>query len=272
MNYFNIQKAYKKKILKKYPYWFWAIDLHDTIFKADYQPGSVGGDYFPQAKEVLQLLTADQQIKLILFSSSAPATLEKAQARFKDDGIIFDYVNENPDILDQGLFGQKFFMDVLLDDKAGFEAETDWQIVASEYQKTREFFLNPIPTVDIICYNDDEELLLIMRKNEPVGWALPGGFIDYGEPAQDAAARELAEETGIHIKSSELTLSGVYSDPRRDPRQHTLSITYSAQTKLNPQASDDAADARWFKFDSLPELVFDHQEIITDWLTRRRKG
>jgi len=128
---------------------------------------------------------------------------------------------------------------------------------------------NPVPTVDILITIPDQGVVLIKRRNPPPGWALPGGFIDYGESAEQAAVRETLEETGLEV---ELTgLFGVYSDPDRDPRQHTISTIYTAQAK-NPEllrAGDDAGDVRTFPLTALPEhLAFDHGHILREFTNR----
>ncbi|MDD5087686.1 MAG: NUDIX hydrolase [bacterium] len=132
-----------------------------------------------------------------------------------------------------------------------------------------EIYRNPFPTTDIIVVRAGR-VLLIRRAAPPEGWALPGGFIDYGESAETAARRELEEETSLHARS--LSLLGVYSEPGRDPRFHTLTVVYVAEADGEPQAGDDAADARWFSLDQLPrEIAFDHRRIIED-AARRIKG
>ena len=121
-------------------------------------------------------------------------------------------------------------------------------------------YRNPFPTVDVVVVRDGQ-VLLIERKNPPPGWAIPGGFVDYGESAEQAAARELAEETGLHALS--LRLLGVYSQPGRDPRFHTLSVIYVGDAAGTVRAGDDAARACWFGRDALPaQIAFDHREII----------
>ncbi len=127
------------------------------------------------------------------------------------------------------------------------------------------FYRNPVPTVDIIIFVPPERIVLVERKNYPEGWALPGGFVDYGERAEHAAIREAREETGLDV---ELTgLLGVYSHPDRDPRSHTLSVVYMAYTLDQGalKAGDDALKARFFNWHDLPDLVFDHKKIINDF-------
>ncbi|HUN78765.1 MAG TPA: NUDIX hydrolase, partial [Solirubrobacteraceae bacterium] len=117
-------------------------------------------------------------------------------------------------------------------------------------------------------------LLLVQRRNPPFAgsWALPGGFVDEGERVADAAPRELREETGLRIDSLELL--GVYDTPGRDPRGWTVSAVYLARLDREVAVSggDDAADARWFDTDALPELAFDHAAIVADALTRLARG
>jgi len=123
-----------------------------------------------------------------------------------------------------------------------------------------EAYRNPFPTVDAAVVRDGR-ILLIERRNPPAGWALPGGFVDYGESAEDAVVRELLEETGLTATS--LSLFGVYSEPGRDPRFHTLSVVYLVDANGEACAGDDAGRAEWFKFDSLPDqIAFDHRQII----------
>ena len=125
-------------------------------------------------------------------------------------------------------------------------------------------YKNPLPTVDIIIEINDG-IVLIERGNEPKGWALPGGFVDYGETLEDAAIREALEETSLSI--TELRLHGCYSDPARDPRRHTISIVFVAKGKGIPKAGDDAATIAVFSKDSIPSgLCFDHDRIIKEYL------
>ncbi|MDL2313839.1 NUDIX hydrolase [Desulfovibrio sp. OttesenSCG-928-C14] len=127
-------------------------------------------------------------------------------------------------------------------------------------------YRNPFPTVDIIIYDAERGLVLIRRNNPPLGWALPGGFIDYGEAAEDAARREALEETGLKVRLQGLV--GVYSRPDRDPRHHTISTVYwaTAENVVALAAGDDAGEAAFFPLASLPQLAFDHQQIIADFM------
>ncbi len=133
-------------------------------------------------------------------------------------------------------------------------------------------FRNPVPTVDAIIELEGDRIVLIRRKNPPHGWALPGGFVDYGERVDHAAIREAKEETGLDVELKEQFFT--YSDPRRDPRQHTMSVVFIATAKGEPQGSDDADEAKAFPLDALPldALVFDHGEIVRDYLNYRRTG
>lgn len=135
-------------------------------------------------------------------------------------------------------------------------------------------YKNPIPTVDIIIELIDRPyrpIVLIERLNPPLGWALPGGFIDYGESAEAAAIREAEEETGLHIKLVEQFQ--VYSDPTRDPRHHTISIVLLATAKGDPSAGDDAKNLRAFESWDIPgNLCFDHDRILRDYRYYRDHG
>jgi ADP-ribose pyrophosphatase YjhB (NUDIX family) len=126
---------------------------------------------------------------------------------------------------------------------------------------------NPIPTVDIII-EIEGQIILIMRKNPPHGWAIPGGFIDYGESAEDAARREAKEETGLDIVN--LRQFHTYSRPDRDPRHHTISVVFVARARGKPKACDDATDIGLFDQDTLPgELAFDHRQILDDYYSSK---
>ncbi len=122
---------------------------------------------------------------------------------------------------------------------------------------------NPSPTVDVVIVLPGDRAVLVRRKNPPPGWALPGGFVDAGETVETAAVRESREETGLEVELTDLLY--VYSDPRRDPRQHTMSVVFLGRASGDPAAADDAADARAFAWDALPSpLAFDHAEILRD--------
>ncbi len=121
---------------------------------------------------------------------------------------------------------------------------------------------NPVPTVDIIIEIGDR-IVLIERKYPPHGWALPGGFVDYGESFEQAAVREAQEETGIAV--SDLRQFKTYSDPDRDSRMHTASTVFIARGKGVPKGADDAARAELFSKEDLPELAFDHSRILADY-------
>jgi ADP-ribose pyrophosphatase YjhB (NUDIX family) len=126
---------------------------------------------------------------------------------------------------------------------------------------------NPIPTIDLIIeYN--KGIILINRKNPPEGWALPGGFVDYGESLEAAAVREAKEETGLEVEL--LRQFHAYSDPKRDPRHHTITLVFIAKAKGQATAGDDAKELGLFNKDTLPDqLAFDHRDIINDYFTGR---
>ena len=122
---------------------------------------------------------------------------------------------------------------------------------------------NPVPTVDVIIEYEGG-IVLVERRNPPPGWALPGGYIDYGESAEDAAVREAREETGLDI--SALSQFRVYSDPKRDCRMHTITIVFVARGEGKLVAGDDARRAVAVSPESLPErMAFDHRRIISDY-------
>jgi 8-oxo-dGTP diphosphatase len=131
-------------------------------------------------------------------------------------------------------------------------------------------YKSPKITADGAVFKDGE-ILLVKRKNEPFKgkWALPGGFVEYGEKTEDAAVREVFEETGL--KTSVKSLVGVYSNPNRDPRGHTITVVYLMELISGELCSgDDAADAKFFDLDMLPEISFDHDIVIKD-VVRRNK-
>jgi len=124
----------------------------------------------------------------------------------------------------------------------------------------------PLLTVDIIIELEGRGVVLINRKNPPFGWALPGGFVDYGETLEEAAVREALEETSLQV---ELTRQfHAYSDPNRDPRGHTVAVVFIARASGEPKAADDAQEAGIFQADALPSpLAFDHRQILTDYFS-----
>jgi len=133
-----------------------------------------------------------------------------------------------------------------------------------------ESYLNPFPTVDIIIELDDRGILLIKRKNYPFGWAIPGGFVDYGESLEDAAIREAKEETGLGVTL--IKQYHTYSRPDRDPRHHSITTVYIAKASGNPCAADDATEIGIFTIDNLPDpIVFDHKEILSDYFALKKK-
>jgi 8-oxo-dGTP diphosphatase len=128
----------------------------------------------------------------------------------------------------------------------------------------------PSPTTDVII-DVGGRIVLVERRFEPKGWALPGGFIELGESAATAAVREVQEETGLVPTLTELF--HVYSDPGRDPRRHTLTVVYLGVATGEPRGGDDAARALLFTADTLPSpLAFDHARILDDYFTYRRTG
>ena len=116
-------------------------------------------------------------------------------------------------------------------------------------------------------HNNSVEILLIQRKGEPCAgmWALPGGFLEENETAEEGAARELLEETGVKISADKLILVSIFSKPNRDPRTHLISLSYLAYVDKNiieHKAGDDASNTAWHDLNNLPEMAFDHAEII----------
>ena len=129
---------------------------------------------------------------------------------------------------------------------------------------------NPLPTVDILI-EIDGGIVLIERKNPPHGWAIPGGFVDYGESLETAATREAKEEISLDVQLIEQFHS--YSDPKRDPRFHTISTVFIAKAHGSPQGADDAKSAAIFGEANLPApLVFDHAQILKDYFRCKKTG
>jgi 8-oxo-dGTP diphosphatase len=131
----------------------------------------------------------------------------------------------------------------------------------------------PLLTVDIVIELEDRPghpIVLIERKYPPPGWALPGGFVDKGETLEQAATREAKEETSLDVRLR--ALLGCYSDPRRDPRGHTVSAVYVAVASGEAEARDDARELGVFDPGKCPVLAFDHARIIQDYLRFRETG
>ncbi|MBN2040991.1 MAG: NUDIX hydrolase [Spirochaetes bacterium] len=135
-------------------------------------------------------------------------------------------------------------------------------------------YRNPVPTVDIIIELNDKnpeqerKIVLIKRRNPPYGWALPGGFVDYGESLENAAVREAKEETSLEVNL--IRQFHTYSDPGRDPRQHTISTVFIGTSQGIPEGKDDALEARIFNTADLPdEFAFDHKQILNDYIQNR---
>ena len=125
---------------------------------------------------------------------------------------------------------------------------------------------HPLPTVDLII-RAGGGIVLVRRRFPPLGWALPGGFVDAGETLEAAAAREALEETGLVVRLGRQFHT--YSDPARDPRRHTISTVFLAEADGTPRGGDDAAEARVFPPGELPLLVFDHAQILADFFAER---
>ena len=135
-----------------------------------------------------------------------------------------------------------------------------------DFKKT---YKNPIPTVDAIV-EISRGIVLVRRKNPPYGWALPGGFVDYGETLEDAVKREVKEE--INLDVIDLRQFHTYSDPERDPRFHTISTVFIVKVKGELKAGDDAKDVKIFSFENLPkDIAFDHARIIKDYLREKNE-
>ncbi|KAA0004284.1 MAG: NUDIX hydrolase [Thermoplasmata archaeon] len=141
--------------------------------------------------------------------------------------------------------------------------EINFTIRSNLYKYIFFFMKRPSITVDGVIIKNGK-ILLIKRRNEPFKgrWALPGGFVEYGETVEKAVLREVKEETGMDAKIKKLV--GVYSDPARDPRGHTISIVFLLEGEGDAIAGDDAIEAKFFDLNELPPLAFDHEKIIKD--------
>ena len=128
----------------------------------------------------------------------------------------------------------------------------------------------PRIAVDLIIEMEEGRIVLIRRRNPPHGWALPGGFLEYGESLEAAAVREAKEETGLDVVLDRQLHT--YSDPGRDPRGHTVSTVFIARARGTPRAGDDAGDTRVSRLTELPSpLAFDHEKILADYLALRER-
>lgn len=134
-------------------------------------------------------------------------------------------------------------------------------------------YRNPKPTVDVLI-EIDGGIVLIERKNVPLGWAIPGGFVDEGEPNEEAAVREMREETGLDVVLTDLLY--VYSDPRRDARHHTITAVFvgrPSRADAKPVAGDDAAGIAVIDPAKPPQpLAFDHARVLADYVAWKRTG
>lgn len=134
---------------------------------------------------------------------------------------------------------------------------------------------NPFPTVDIIIEikrpDGQQGIILIERKNPPYGWALPGGFVEYGESLEEAAMREAKEETSLDVKL--IRQFHTYSAPDRDPRFHTISTVFIAEANGIPKAKDDARAIGIFTPEEITfPLAFDHGKILQDYFKEKREA
>ena len=140
MNVFNIKNAIELTKIRHYLYIFWAIDLHGVIFKPDFKKdGPV--EFYDGAIEVLQNITMHPKCKIIIYSAVQPHLYERYAIAFKENNIHIDYINENPECVDTMLsdFSKKIYFSILLEDKAGFEGDTDWFLIKTELQKLDEW-------------------------------------------------------------------------------------------------------------------------------------
>jgi ADP-ribose pyrophosphatase YjhB (NUDIX family) len=168
---------------------------------------------------------------------------------------------------------------MVLEDFSSREEGSFWGEMATEQDGLRcpecdtvlKEFRNPFPTADIIIEHD-KGIVLILRKNEPRQWAIPGGFCDYGESLEEAAVREAREETSLDVELIEQFHT--YSDPQRDPRQHNITTVYIARVVGGTlKAHDDAQEIGvFFEKDLPPQLAFDHDEILKDYFLYKKTG
>jgi 8-oxo-dGTP diphosphatase len=138
----------------------------------------------------------------------------------------------------------------------------------AEEKKTSEMPLTPRLTVDVIIDMGAGMIVMVERKNEPAGWALPGGFVEVGESVEEAALREVKEETGLDIEL--VRQFHVYSDPKRDARGHTASVVFVGRGWGKPKSGSDAKNVELYHEMNLPsEIPFDHRQILKDYFHQR---
>ncbi len=184
---------------------------------------------------------------------------------------IYDYIDYKRSVDKRKSYGGTSRANVL---KQIEEAEREFNLkehtdICPRCSHPVKIYKNPSLTVDCIIEKENQ-VLLISRKNYPFGYSLPGGFVEYGESVEQAVIRETKEETGLDIV--EPKLFGVYSDPKRDPRSHTVSVVFYAKANGKAVAADDALGLDFFDFDNLPEpIVFDHLKILKDYNEFRKK-
>lgn len=125
----HVINTYKKKETRGWDTIYWAVDIHDTCVLANYRADVLPTEFFPKAKEVLQRISSRKDSVLILYTCSYPGEIEKYTAFFKENGINFKFTNENPDAADTafGHFGKKFYFNIMLEDKAGFDPTEHWE-------------------------------------------------------------------------------------------------------------------------------------------------
>ena len=121
----------------------------------------------------------------------------------------------------------------------------------------------PLLATDVIIQMPDDKIVIIERKYEPLGFALPGGHVEVGETVEQAAIREMKEETNLDVEL--LDIIGVFSDPKRDPRRHVVSVAFLGRATGKPKAGDDAKNVKLYNIEDVPPLMFDHNEIIRTW-------
>jgi len=136
-------------------------------------------------------------------------------------------------------------------------------------------YRNPLPTADVIIEMDKEDggpgIILVERKFEPPGWAIPGGFVEYGESMEEAAVREAKEETSLDVRL--ITQFHTYSSPDRDPRKHTITTVFIGRAVGTPRARDDAKNIGLFSQEEIPSpLAFDHRQILEDYFRWKKDG